>query len=130
MDAHEVTPQLDVHAHHAIGIFTVPVSNRIAEGFGEGGAEIEADAARGQRTGGKVSGDQFDGVAHHPKIARDVEPHRARRHIKSQAQNAASASSAVRVMANNVSSLVSSNSVWRSAVKSASRSCPPCSRIL
>jgi len=31
MDAHEVTPQLDVHAHHAIGIFAVPVSNRIAE---------------------------------------------------------------------------------------------------
>src|SRR5258705_777175 len=44
-------------------------------------------------------------------------------------QNAASASSAVRVIANSVSSLVSSNSVWRSALRPASRSSPPCSRI-
>src|SRR5206468_3557074 len=32
-------------------------------------------------------------------------------------------------MANSVSSLVSSNSVWRSALRPASRSSPPCSRI-
>ena len=79
----EVAPELDVHAHHAIGVFAVPIANRVPEGFGESGAEIEADTAGRQRTRGQMSGDQLDGVAHHPKIARDVEPHRARRHIKS-----------------------------------------------
>src|SRR6267143_4980245 len=83
MNADEVALQLHVNAHHAIGIFAVAIANRVAERFGEGGAEIEADAAGRQRTGGKMSGDELDRVAHHPEIARDVEAHRARRHIKS-----------------------------------------------
>src|SRR6267143_6271687 len=82
MDPHEITPQLHVDAYHAIGIFAVAIANRVPERFGEGGAEIEADAAGRQRTGGKMRGDQLDGVAHHPEIARDVELHRVRGHIE------------------------------------------------
>src|SRR5258705_12247145 len=44
-------------------------------------------------------------------------------------QNAASASSAVRVIANSVSSLVRSNSVGNTELTPASRRSPPCSRI-
>src|SRR2546425_958024 len=83
VNAYEAAPQLHLDSNDAIGIFPRPIPNRVPERFGEGGAEIEADAAGRQRTGRKVSRDQLDGVAHHPEIARDVEPHRARRHIKS-----------------------------------------------
>src|SRR6267378_4691978 len=83
MNTDVAASHLDINPYHPVGIFAVPVTNGVPECFGERGAEIEADAAGRQRTGGKMSGDQFDGVAHHPEIARDVEAHRARRHIKS-----------------------------------------------
>ena len=76
VNADEVAPQLDAHGHAAVGIFARAIANRVAQGFGEGGAEVEADAAGGQRAGGDVSRNQLDRVADHPEIARDVELHR------------------------------------------------------
>src|SRR5712664_1387253 len=82
-NADEVAPQLYLDAHDAIGIFPRPIPNRVPERFGEGGAEIEADATGRQGTGRKVTGDQFDGIADHPEIARDLELHRLGGHIQS-----------------------------------------------
>ena len=76
VNADEVAPQLDAYGHAAGGIFARAIANRVAQGFGEGGAEVEADAAGGQRAGGDVSRNQLDRVADHPEIARDVELHR------------------------------------------------------
>src|SRR5713226_853267 len=45
VNADEVAPHLHLDAHAAIGIFPRPIPNRVPERFGEGGAEIEADAA-------------------------------------------------------------------------------------
>src|SRR5207249_5046285 len=112
------------------GIFAGAVADRVAEGFGERGAEVEVEAARREGPGGEAARHQLDGIAHDPEIARDVEPHFERGDVQAQGhQNAASASSAVLVIANSVSSFVSSNSVCRSSFNPARRSSPPCSRI-
>src|SRR5207237_49561 len=90
--AHRVTQRLHTHTNTPIGIFSRPVANRVAEGLGECGAEVEADAAGRQRTGGEIVRNQLDRVTHHPEIARDVERHRILREIELEAQKAASAS--------------------------------------
>src|SRR5439155_8452981 len=68
VNADEVAPELDAYGHAAGGIFARAIANRVAQGFGEGGAEVEADAAGGQRAGGDVSRNQLDRVADHPEI--------------------------------------------------------------
>jgi len=42
VNADEVATQLDVDSHHAIGIFAAAIANRVPEGFGQRGAEIES----------------------------------------------------------------------------------------
>src|SRR3989442_6635294 len=66
VNADEVAPQLHLDAHEAIGIFSRPVPNRVPELFGEGGAEIEADAAGRQGTRGGGGWGQPDRGRHPP----------------------------------------------------------------
>src|SRR5207244_1274003 len=129
VDADSIALEFYLDTDDALGILARSVANGVPEGLGECGAKIEADAAGRERSGRKMAGNQLDRVTHHPEIARDVELHRILRKRALETQNAASASSAVRVIANNVSNLVSSNRVCRSALSPASRSSPPCSRI-
>jgi len=82
VDPHDAVPQLDADSDDAVGILARAIANRVAEGFGEGGPEVEIDAARREGAGRKVTGDQLDGIPDHPEIARDVEPHRIARDVK------------------------------------------------
>src|SRR6185503_3976543 len=130
VNPHDLPAQFHADADDPGGVFAGAVADGVAEGFGERRAEVEIEAAGGEGSGGETGRHQVDGVADDAEIARDVEPHFERGDVQAQGhQNAASASSAVLVIANSVSSLVSSNSVCRSSFRPARRSSPPCSRI-
>src|SRR5205807_3960706 len=70
---HGVARYLDPYAHEAPRVSMVAVRNGIGEGFREGGAEVEADAAGGEGTAGQLVREQLHRWADVLEVARHVE---------------------------------------------------------
>src|SRR5437660_1084585 len=77
VDPDDAVPQLDADTDDAVGILARAIANRVAEGFGEGGPEVEADAARREGARGEMTGDQVDGIPDHAAISGHGEPRRS-----------------------------------------------------